>query len=643
MAQESPLITALPPHTDYISYLTIVEQYLTEETLPILHKVLQDETLTTNIGWDLVQILTPMLPASVDCLNDIARLGNPREVILKVTEALRFIEYDNITHHVDHEELSVSKLKITTTQPPLPLFVQQYNALLSMLTTLHARIRTKYPSRFLSTTLQAVLSSFASAESHRDDMVPSIVQMIKQMRGIQRPALPSRNSSNTLSRTVTKETNAPAASDPEGTSSSQSEPGEAAIQTKLFQAFLTHVIEEYVSNMPTVDGVPGMAWSTRLMETLHPERVIPNTKTTSYRFKADGVLHTRNDVLGQLVSLAHDLDISDSVILKAATTADIAAIGGDEEEPPASSADIPLSSAGSALLYTARQMSTILHGRQQQLSEFAIFPQHHDLMNVGLSAASSAMGTVGTEPEALIDACLALGLLALENDNIGAPGQDIHFTEYLQMTSLLASNCPNANLRGHAHYLVSTVLRSHPDDKVRFAFISDTLEHCPFENLKTTAVGWIKGEVVEASVAPHEGQESSVFSKPFALERLAPYLFPALQADLVTAPVDAAWRTFQLNLSFYHAVLNFLVLLVSSKQLRQHLDIQDLWKDHDIGGSYLQPLRNATQRFMKSIETEDGAIEYSTEEDKQQLIAGMNVMTQTLERVTEAAKTLNEP
>ena len=54
---ESPLITALPPQTDYISYLTIIEHYLSEDTLPILHKVLQDEKLTTNIGWDLVHLL----------------------------------------------------------------------------------------------------------------------------------------------------------------------------------------------------------------------------------------------------------------------------------------------------------------------------------------------------------------------------------------------------------------------------------------------------------------------------------------------------------------------------------------------------------------------------------------------------------
>ncbi|TKA63270.1 hypothetical protein B0A55_10211, partial [Friedmanniomyces simplex] len=92
---ESPLIKALPPESDYITYLTIVEYNLNPENLPILHKVLQDETLAINIGWDLVHLLVPFLPESEQCLQDIARLGNPREVILKVTESLRLIEYES--------------------------------------------------------------------------------------------------------------------------------------------------------------------------------------------------------------------------------------------------------------------------------------------------------------------------------------------------------------------------------------------------------------------------------------------------------------------------------------------------------------------------------------------------------------------
>lgn len=101
---ENPLIAALPPVSDYITYLTIVEYNLTAENLPVLQEVLKDEKLTTNIGWDLVHLLVPHLPDSEGCLREIARLGNPREVILKVTESLRLIDYDSIEEDEEDDE-----------------------------------------------------------------------------------------------------------------------------------------------------------------------------------------------------------------------------------------------------------------------------------------------------------------------------------------------------------------------------------------------------------------------------------------------------------------------------------------------------------------------------------------------------------
>lgn len=101
---ENPLVAALPPVSDYITYLTIVEYNLTPENLPVLQEVLKDEKLTTNIGWDLVHLLVPHLPDSEGCLREIARLGNPREVILKVTESLRLIDYESIEEDEDDDE-----------------------------------------------------------------------------------------------------------------------------------------------------------------------------------------------------------------------------------------------------------------------------------------------------------------------------------------------------------------------------------------------------------------------------------------------------------------------------------------------------------------------------------------------------------
>src|SRR5437667_1515073 len=144
---------SLPPVTDYLTYLTILESHLSvsplhPDLLPTLNRLLQaDENLTINIGWDLVAILLP-LPSAESCLLTIARTGNPREVILKVVEALRALavtddELSRSNSEPDTnlitttENLTVTDIP-TTSQPPTR--IEKYITLLSVLTILHSRI-----------------------------------------------------------------------------------------------------------------------------------------------------------------------------------------------------------------------------------------------------------------------------------------------------------------------------------------------------------------------------------------------------------------------------------------------------------------------------------------------------------------------
>lgn len=675
--EESPLVKALPPASDYLTYLTIVEYNLTTASLPILHKVLQDETLTTNIGWDLVHILVPLLPESEQCLQDIARLGNPREVILKVTESLRLVDYGSATEDDDeeavapgavdvrdqaHAESSTYPVKtkpaeqaqegsestqMVEVQPPLPLAVNQCTALLSMLAILHPRIKTKYPTRFLSTTLQAVLATFSNASTHREVILMAIVQLVKTVMGIKRPMLPARKSAGILP-TITREISR-TADDPEGAADSKSDAGELAMQARLLQSFVTHVTEEYLLNLIDEGDVPGMAWCSRMMEKLQPERIVDNSTSFTRRFSQEDRLHQRNDNVGQLVTLAQDLKLTDQALLSAAMTVEeLPALGHEEDDPPISAEDIPLSRLGSLLLYTAKQVSTIFYDRPTLTPQMNIFPAHREVLKKCLASPGHGTGFLGNEPQALIDAVLALGLICLEENEIGEPDSDEQFNEYLQVTALLSSSCPSPNLRGHAHYLSSTILRSQPDDSVRLAFIRDTLEHCPFENLKVSAVGWIKGETIEANgptaVPGHEhdqsgaaDHETSIFATPLALESLGPYLFPSLHADLVTSPVREAWVTFQTNVSFYLASLNFIYLLLHAKQLHQRLDVRELWTNVDIAGSFLQPLRDANARFKKGMDR-GGDL---AGEKSDTVLAELNLLDETIKRVTKAVPLLN--
>ncbi|KAF2122902.1 YAP-binding/ALF4/Glomulin [Lophiotrema nucula] len=627
--EQNPLLAARPPATDYITYLTIIEYNLTEENLPVLQQILQDTELTQNIGWDLVHLLLPLLPASEECLQEIAARGNPREVILKVTEALRLLEFDEPAKDSDDEEEVEAKdsgkapvqLGESSLSPALPstalppLHVLKFEILLTLLGTLHVRVKTKYPSRFLSTSLQAVLAAYNRSKHHIDELTLSAIKLVKTLSGTKRPQLPPRTPSGNLLRTVSGMSLGMASStfpDPEA----QSEPptaDETTLSDRLFQSFLTHVLEDYVLSLSSAQDVPGLAWSSRLMEKFQPERIVPNKVTYAERFGTQESLKARSAIVGQIVALAQDLGLHNQELLKTIEDPEHEKQGvpSEEDEPPSSASDIPLSKTGSLVLYTARIAKQLLFAQTtaDEVTAVSIFPDHALLLEnfVGVLGPQS----IGLEPEALLDTLLSLGLTALEQNNIGEPADDEAFAKYLQTTSLVSANCPSPSLRYQAHYLTSTILRSHPSDVVRLTFIRDTLEHCPYENLKASAVAWLKGETMEANIPIHShsstapsdhSHDDSVFSTPVALSTTSPFLFPDLTKTFTESDLPDLWIIFRTNLSFYLAVLNFYYLLLSAKVLHENLDIVNFNRESHVEETYLIPLKAGIGRFRGALE-----------------------------------------
>ena len=304
MSEENPLLKTLPPETDYITYLTILEYNLNKEQLPTLHGILQDTTLTANIGWDLIHLLLPLLPESEQCLRDIAHLGNPREVILKVTESLEDIsrDADNGDDDVEEDEDVVADVEEdqendessaqeaakrvnTNHDATSPSRDTRFSVLLSLLAILLPRIKTKYPSRFLSTTLQSVLSTYNSL-SRSEAAIEAILTFSKQISGTKRPALPPRMSSSSIT-TLQKAQGQTSAPDPEANSDGVAA-GEVELQKRLSQSFLTFVAEIYFSNLQQEDGdAPGMSYAARYQEIVSPERRIPHRRTASQLFEEE--------------------------------------------------------------------------------------------------------------------------------------------------------------------------------------------------------------------------------------------------------------------------------------------------------------------------------------------------------------------
>lgn len=655
----NPLLAAKPPATDYLTYLTIIEYNLSEENLPILHRVLQDPELTANIGWDLVHLLLPLLPASAECLEDVASRGNPREVILKVTEALRLLEFEEFVQDSDEEqalmatassskpapiEIGESSLSPAISAPAAPpAYVLKFEVLLSLLKTLHRRVKTKYPSRFLSTSLQAVLAAYNKAVHHHEELTLSAVKFVKTLSGTKRPHLPPRTSSGNLLRTATGLSEP----DPEG----QSDPPNADENTlinRLLQSFITHVFEDYVLSLSSDDDVPGMAWSSRLIEKYQPERTVPGKVTYADRFAQEESLKSRSAIVGQLVALAQDLGLKTAELVKTISDPEVekAGVPGAEDEPPESAADIPLSKTGALLLFVARTVKQELYATASSGDDIVlpIFPEHATILDNFIGSLGPQ--TVGLEPEALIDAVLALGLIALEKNNIGEPADDEHFAKYLQTSSLISANSPSPSLRYQAHYLTSTILRSHPSDLVRLTFIRDTLEHCPFENLKESAVTWLKGETLEAN-PPHSHDseaehETSIFSTPVALSTVSPFLFPDLTHSW-SSPVEISesWVQFRTDLGFFMAALNFYYLLLTAKWLHENVDVAGLQKAGNIQESYLTPLKQAIGRFREALK-EGGELAIAEDEENiAQSKLDLDMLEMAIEHVEKGAASLS--
>ena len=275
-----------PPVTDPITYLTILETHMSPEILPTLNEILQDAELTQSIGWDLIHLLLPM-PGSRKCLDTIARLGNPREVVLKVTESMQLLDLDERQEEEEEEEQDKEKEKEKEKEDESePSSTDKFCTLVNLLAILHPRIKTKNPSRFLSTSLMAILSAYRPS----NEATLAVISFVHTISGKKRPSLPGRKSSLNIP-VATSSTSGPLAPDPEA---QDEDPAEAAIQQKLLQSFVTHVLEEYI-NTNTLE------WAARLQEHFDPRMVVPMRKSLGETYKDDPTLVTRTAVVGQLV------------------------------------------------------------------------------------------------------------------------------------------------------------------------------------------------------------------------------------------------------------------------------------------------------------------------------------------------------
>lgn len=263
-----------------------------------------------------------------------------------------------------------------------------------------------------------------------------------------------------------------------------------------------------------------------------------------------------------------------------------------EEEHPSSPDDVPLSRVGSLFLVTCFVFSSVMFDTNIALPPLSIFPGHAKLVEQFIGTNGPA--NIGTEEASVIDSILAIGFwLEKSNKFVSGPLEDEDFLQYLQTLSLISANSPSPTLRYGAHILLSNILHAHPVDRTRLTFIIDTLENCPYETLKASAVGWLKEELITAQ----ERKSENLFSSTISLASAQPYLFPDM-STLAQATDSEAWEELRQTFPFHMAVLNFLYF-VSGEGYAHVVPPAMRTIAEEI---YLGPLRAAQGRVKASLE-----------------------------------------
>ena len=308
----------------------------------------------------------------------------------------------------------------------------------------------------------------------------------------------------------------------------------------------------------------------------------------------------------------------------------------EEQELPSSASDVPLSKTGSIYILATMAASSTLFNSPASLPPLSLVPDFAGIL--ASSLGDSATGSTGAESEPLIDAVLFLGFLIINlQTRIPSSGDsDNVFTNILQRLSLLSANMPSPVLRYHAHLLTSTILHLNPSENSRLAFIRDTLEHCPFENLKASAIGWLKDEILAAEKAEQSKEtsaEDSIFTTSAALSTLAPFIFPNPDKLMEGQSITDSYATFQAYQPFYLAVLNLLYLLLSSVALSSRLQMAEVAKQNELP-RFLDSLLQAAKRFQTDISHDES--EYEDGQRKNDGTFGMELMTMTVEQAQHA-------
>lgn len=242
---------------------------------------------------------------------------------------------------------------------------------------------------------------------------------------------------------------------------------------------------------------------------------------------------------------------------------------------------------------------------------------------------------IGINPdvsEAVVDAILRTGWAAATSIPRAFDFGNV-FNTYLQKLSALAATQSSPVLRQHSYLLTTHVLQSNSSSLARLSFIRDTLQFCPYRNLKEVSIGWLRDEYAKFSYttqsreSKHNGAtNANVLADSRALRDILTSLCEAGE------PMSA--ETLFVNDTFYQAALSLVFVLCSSKNLPDTLDVATVLHEVKLEARLLTPLEELTRAQLDS----QGQVE-SPSGNGPQVLAMLDL---GLKRAREGMKQLND-
>lgn len=485
---------------DYLSYSTILDIYLSdpskytydERELLLLHLytiLSEDKQLTYEIGWDLPSLLILYVDSDYDFHGPIrkapgvhrilkifeilAHNGNPKELFLKCNEVL-------------------SNLKIEDTKTSSRLDIQEkffdikLYCLFELIDSCMKRIKTYYPSRFLSMTVVSYINLIHHSSSPTISNTSFILKRLYSFaRNYQSLELPANDD-----KEYTEEQRATIKSD------------EEYLQRKLLTGFITEAV-----NLASKQTVHGFA-----LDLLSYLRDINGTSSAASEFRLNV------PVLDRLYELCLSYDLELDVIFKNFLVDSHTIFHSFDF---AKSSDELSGEIFEKIIidYQENLAATIVNSEAKQIKDsvlgtLILFTYHissnrsfdrivvtfNDALVLSLRTVipymiHNSFTNKGIEDMVVFWSWYAIHQLSINGKSIELEIAKIPKTlltiYYQVLLYVIISNQNRGNIRYITLTLLTRVLSLSPEE-VTFSFIQDSLVNCPYDNVKSALIGVLK-------------------------------------------------------------------------------------------------------------------------------------------------------